>query len=776
MKKSSLVFTLFLGTLLLLAACNIQPQTPAPPSDAPLETQAKAWHLLEGRLNASPSSNATNASVVMTKQNNLFVAWQEFPSTNFNRDIYVKRWDGNFWAQVGSALDVDVNQRAYEPSLAVDSTENPVVAWSESDGANDFHIYIKRWNGTTWLSVGSALDVNAGWASFSPSLALDKTNNPVVAWYEDNIGNTSSNIYVKRWNGSSWVQLGSALNVRATQLAQDPALALDASGNPVVAWSEKDSASSNIYVKRWNGSSWVLLGSLLDIRADQEASVPSLKLDSSNNPVVAWQENMSPNCCPNIYVKRWNGTSWLQVGSGLRVAPTGISTSPSLALDATNTPTVAWKDSNGSTQSISVKKWDGSSWATLANTLNIKATNITDFPSLALDTNGHPVVAWEEVVGTFRSDIYVKRFVTNGWRPLGRALDINVADDAFHSSIARKNNDLPVVVWQEMGNIYAKEWTGSAWTRLGNKLNTNSGNSPVIAMRSDDKPVVAWNENGNQVHVKFWNGSSWQSQGVISDRSVQSFALAVGSGNNPIVAYSTFGPDGEATNVYVKRWNGTAWVGMNGSSTVTPLDVDLSRNADVPALAVDSTGKPAVAWLEFAVGIQSIYVKQWNGTSWVERGANLETFPANNPSIDIDSTGKPVVAWEERVFDGVSTSINIYAKRWSGSSWLTYGTGQMADKFPNADAVDPTLQLRSDNNPVIVMSQLIFRNGVSSHDVYVMRWSPSENKWLELGVVIDNNVTSNAKGPAMVLRSNNNPTVSWHEVDGSSNNVYVKQY
>jgi Bacterial Ig domain len=99
------------------------------------------------------------------------------------------------------SLDVNPNQDADYPSLALDSNGNPVVAWSENDGTS-YNIYVKRWDGTAWASVGSGfLDVNPNLYAYEPSLVLDSSGNPVVAWYEnDGTGGASYNIYVKRFN------------------------------------------------------------------------------------------------------------------------------------------------------------------------------------------------------------------------------------------------------------------------------------------------------------------------------------------------------------------------------------------------------------------------------------------------------------------------------------------------------------------------------------------------------------------------------------------------
>ena len=46
----------------------------------------------------------------------------------------------------------------------------------------------------------------------NPSLALDSSGNPVVSWSECfDIACTDRDIFVKRWNGALWVQLGTTL-------------------------------------------------------------------------------------------------------------------------------------------------------------------------------------------------------------------------------------------------------------------------------------------------------------------------------------------------------------------------------------------------------------------------------------------------------------------------------------------------------------------------------------------------------------------------------------
>jgi len=155
--------------------------------------------------------------------------------------------------------------------------------------------------GSTWTQLGSELNISSSQDAESPSLALDASGNPVVAWHENTPGQFD-NIYVKRWDGTDWVPLGNALDISEPQPAERPSLALDASGRPAVAWFENDGTSNNIYVKRWDGASWLLQGSGLDTVLSQEAQHPKVAMDSLGYPVVVWQEQVGS--AKRIYVKR----------------------------------------------------------------------------------------------------------------------------------------------------------------------------------------------------------------------------------------------------------------------------------------------------------------------------------------------------------------------------------------------------------------------------------------------------------------------------------------
>jgi Bacterial Ig domain len=332
------------------------------------------------------------------------------------------------FATVGGALDINNTQQAFAPAMALDSGGNPVVVWSERDYFSRKTTYFKRWDGTAWVPVGTGFkDATTDLPVFNHSLVLDSNGNPVVVSAEVVAEPYNSNIYVMRWDGTAWVRVGTeALNIDLQRSPSGVSLALDSSGNPVVAWSEWSesggTSSDHVYVKRWNGTAWVLVGNdFLDSNNNQFAGSPSLALDPSGNPMVAWYEADGSTTSNKIYVKRWDGTAWVPVGTGFKDETTNRPAyDPSLVLDSGGNPVVAWRETFVSSSNVFVNRWNGTAWIPVGKS-SLKANTkggAYDF-SLALDSDGNPVLAWLEFGSITKNHLYVSRWNGSTWNSVG---------------------------------------------------------------------------------------------------------------------------------------------------------------------------------------------------------------------------------------------------------------------------------------------------------------------------------------------------------------------
>ncbi len=750
--------------ILLLAACGQIVTTPTPESQPTLESQASLWTQLG--TNVATSSNlattATNGTTVATA----LTTWN--PANVFEASLFVKRWDGTAWTQLGGKLNVN---RSTEHNIAMPADGNPIVAFSEFTSAAlpTTNIYVKRWNGTAWIQLGSQLDNFVDTNANAATIALDSSGNPVVAWSENNGSpgrHPDYDLYVKRWNGTTWVQLGGFLDVAAGHSPIAPAIALDGSGNPFVTWYESNEQAWKLYVKRWTGTAWTLVGpGPLNIGDDigdpfSNAVDPSIVIDKSGNPIVAWSEGF-------VYAKRWTGTAWVLLAStpfgNLNVDPNQTSHNPHIGIDSSGSPIATWEEQ----QKIYVKRWTGTAWVfvganPLSSPLNAGFTNPAGFPSLSF-VNGDLVVAWHEGTGPLQSTVYTKRFVTNVWTPVGRALDTTLSNSATNSSIGRKSDNRPIVAWDEQvgtsRNVYVKERIGSNWVALAGALDISVANpavNPSLAVRGDNRPVVAFQE-ANDIYVRQWDGTNWLTVGAALDNVLANPSLAPSLALEPLTPFTPVVAFAENNDIIVKRWTGTAWAQLG-----TALDTILTNTALNPSLALDSTNNPVVAWQEQVGTSLNVVVKRWDGAAWVAVGAALDTTlaqQAENPVLALRTDNNPVVAWQE--------AGNIYVKRWDGVNWLALGAA--LDISLAREAINPALDLRTDNNPVVSWQE----SDGTSYNVYTKRWGGS---WIAVGGALDTNVARDAKRPTLILGSTNVPIVSWDEWDGTSENIYVKQF
>ncbi len=383
------------------------------PADAWGWTLPVWWTVGGATLNQDASAGVLAPRIALDAKGNAVVAWSEYAGSESK--VFVKRWTGTAWALIGPGA-VNTSGSANDVALALDLSGNLVVVFDEAtSGAYSGRIFVRRWNGSTWQTVGNnAVNIDLDKEATNPALSLDSSGNPFVAWVEigNDPANPVKNVFVKRWTGASWVLVGAGtVNQDATKAAYTPALALDSSGNPVLAWGENVGTSiQNVFVKRWNGSIWTPVGaSAVNNDPSKGAFDPALALDAGGNIFVACSENTDPRV--NIFVRRWTGSAWALVGPGsVNQSVTLAGQRPSLALEAGGNPVVAWNESYVRTPSVSyLKRWTGSSWALVGEGAISRDTYpVSINPSVALDSSGRPFVALLEYTGQ-NTPVFVKR-------------------------------------------------------------------------------------------------------------------------------------------------------------------------------------------------------------------------------------------------------------------------------------------------------------------------------------------------------------------------------
>jgi len=364
-------------------------------------------------------------------------------SSNLTRQIHVRRWVGSYgdgselgqwkriedqWFGIRDSLDFGGISKTVEnsehPSVAVKG-ENIYVAWEEGtqldpqSAVTNQRVFLRHFNGSNWVELansaqGFGVSKNTnGFDAIRPVVAVMGDGSPVVAWLQGGAPPNLTRVFLARWNGSSWVGLANSHidgvpTLAATKIAEELSIAINGSGNPVLAFKEITNPDG-IVVLQWTGAAW---GNISP--ADSPPFVERPKITSgpgANNLALAWVQTFGSN--PGIfesyqvYAASYNGV-WSAVGGsqtfpGLS-AVTNLTERP-LRLDIgvgfNNSITVAWQGgTNAGERTIMARRWKvgAASWADISG--SSRAPGITgeydtySTPDIVIDPAGLPIIAF----------------------------------------------------------------------------------------------------------------------------------------------------------------------------------------------------------------------------------------------------------------------------------------------------------------------------------------------------------------------------------------------
>ena len=305
-------------------------------------------------------------------------------------------------------MDFAVNPSTYEKYIAY------------VDGSS---VTVKRFDGTSWVVVGTAMFADPTIGVGDVSLAFNpSTNEPYVAYPERHVDGQGYGTYtspnVKRFDGTSWVDVGlPAIYAIGVHAGADISLAFNAStSEPYIAY-ERYTYTVAGYdhggaIQRFDGTSWVYVGggengefySGVGMMRDIELVFNP----ATDEPYIAYIDYESVNSF-KLNMERFDGTSWVDVGTPSFSVGSGKTAGTSFAFNpSTNEPYVAYTDP-GDSHKAYVMKFDGSTWSTVGTAgFNNGKGGGTHGLGLAFNSaNSMPYVAYPGAVSKFNGTSWV---------------------------------------------------------------------------------------------------------------------------------------------------------------------------------------------------------------------------------------------------------------------------------------------------------------------------------------------------------------------------------
>ncbi|HSD86645.1 MAG TPA: hypothetical protein VLB44_03995 [Kofleriaceae bacterium] len=413
-------------------------------------------------------------------------------------------------------------------------------------------------------------------------------------------------------------------------------------------------------------------------------------------------------------------------------------TSPRLVAGPNGAIYAAWTIGATGSRKLVVSVLEGTTWRSLGGTLG--GGDVTS-SALTLDETGTPVAAWVEI-----GAVHVARFTNPSWALLPSP------GSGTYVALATPHGGAPTLaVFGSTAAVYSL--AGGAWQPLGMDIDVPAPLicAPVLATASAGKAAIGWIDDSGELRV-FRYDASWTALAP----------LFVGNGSHLSVAAR-----GTSLAIAWEQWAGSygvlAAVASGGATSFTrlgrALDVDLEGDAVAPAVALDGSGNPFVAWTELVEDKQRGVVARWNGSAWSITGG-VSWLPS---ATDVPARTELLLAAGDTPVVATAASGRAVVARFNGPSTPAVGLSSRAsiDGCGFSATAPPSLLSQSGCFDLAAANRPVPHAGLVPYDIVAPLWSDGalKRRWIGL-----------PDGQSMTLSSSNG---SWSAPVGT---IIVKEF
>ncbi len=314
----------------------------------------------------------------------------------------------------------------------------------------------------------------------------------------------------------------------------------------------------------------------------------------------------------------------------------------------------------------------------------------------------------------------------------------SVSADAQTILVGSLGND---VNGSNSGRVRVFEWGGTSWTQKGNDIYGDVNEAALgfsVSLSSDGNTFIAGAPNYGKGHVKIyeWNGVSWVQKGnsILGEFSNDYFGerVSMSSDGNSFAAGASGnngnGADSGHSRVY--EWNGTSWV-QKGS------DIDGENAGDgsgVVSLSSDGDILVIGAILNGDNGINAGHVRvfEWNGAVWLQKGNDVDGSSAGSQfgtAVSVNSSGTSFAVGGDYNDDNGNNSGYVQVYDWDGSAWVQKGNDIQGEN--SDDWLGRSVFLSSDANTLAVGATGYDYMGANTGQVKILKWNGVS--WVQFG-------------------------------------------
>ncbi|WP_308366041.1 MULTISPECIES: metallophosphoesterase [unclassified Microbulbifer] len=306
------------------------------------------------KTHTSLQGNHVRPQIVSLENGNSIVVWQDDRDNNGYYQIHARAFDSD-----GNALfnDITVNSAAggqqLSPSVASDESGNFVVVWEDDqDNNGNYQIYVRGFhaNGSERFSDMAVSGISAG-QQRAPAVAMDASGNFVVAWQDDRDGNGYFQIKAKGFSPEGGQRFSDrTVNSVAAGQQYNPAVAMGEDGEFVVVWEDDQENDDNFTIlgRGFNPSGTERISDFsVNSVTTGDQSAPDIAMDSFGRFIVVWEDDKDGNGYYQIYARAFNADGRERLHDfTVNSTADGQQRAPGVGVDAVGNFVIAFEDDN----------------------------------------------------------------------------------------------------------------------------------------------------------------------------------------------------------------------------------------------------------------------------------------------------------------------------------------------------------------------------------------------------------------------------------------------
>lgn len=389
-----------------------------------------------------------------------------------------------------------------QKAVAMDAAGNYVVVWTSrnQDGSQD-GVYARRFDSsgaalTGEILVNQTTSKDQRWAS----VASDDAGNFVVTWTDDDDAGDRGQIYLRRFaaNGGALTAETLVNTTVTTSVQENSSIAMDStSGDFVVVWQGVGAGDGDgIFFRRYNadGTAKDAVERNANLSDSGEEENPAVAMSASGDFVVAWERSN------RVYFQRFDSGGTAQGAATVVDSGLGYAAGPAIAMGPTGDFTIVYSKSL-----LLTGVWgrgfnaDGTEKYTWFQADSGDAAEA----SIAMAADGSFIVSYDKTSDGDGRGVYARKYLPGG-SPDGSAFRVNETTTGIqqYSSVALIDIDTSVVVWSgngpgDTGGVFARAFQadnvapvntvpGAQSTREDVKITFSSANGNLIAIDDAD--------------------------------------------------------------------------------------------------------------------------------------------------------------------------------------------------------------------------------------------------------------------------------------------------